>query len=97
VLVVAAGVYSLSVLYLSPKTALKYHASRYKNGLVDGPVIGPWCGSSWHFNQALKNPRFEDFKMLFCKRNRFSYLGHGRTLGELRGDDMATHLSEPGV
>ncbi|KIX05594.1 uncharacterized protein Z518_06466 [Rhinocladiella mackenziei CBS 650.93] len=71
--------------------------SWYKNGRVDGPVIGPWCGSTWHFNKALRNPRFEDYIFKYRKRNRFQYLGFGRTLGELRGEDMAAHLREPGA
>ncbi|RFU29418.1 hypothetical protein B7463_g6928, partial [Scytalidium lignicola] len=37
--------------------------SWYKNGTVNGPVIGPWVGSTWHFNEALERPRFEDFKL----------------------------------
>lgn len=70
---------------------------RYKNGTVCGPVIGPWVGSTWHFNEALKNTRFEDYHVRYRCKNRFSYLGYGRTLGEERGEDMATHLTEPGV
>jgi hypothetical protein len=71
--------------------------SRYKNGRVHGPVIGPWCGSTWHFNEALRTPRFEDYTFKYRHRNRFQYLGFGRTLGEIRGDDMANHLVEPGA
>jgi len=71
--------------------------SRYKNGKVDGPVIGPWVGSTWHFNECLKSPRFEDYRLTYTVTNRFSYLGFGRTEGELRGADLATHLGEPGV
>jgi hypothetical protein len=70
---------------------------RYKNGTVNGPVIGPSVGSTWHFNEMLENPRFEDFKLTYCSNNRFSYLGMGRTIREIQGADMATHLKEPGA
>ncbi|RFU28612.1 hypothetical protein B7463_g7716, partial [Scytalidium lignicola] len=71
--------------------------SWYKNGRIDGPVVGPWCGSSLHFNEALKDPRFEDYTFEYRQRNRFHYLGFGSTQAELRGDDQATYLSEPGA
>lgn len=71
---------------------------RYKNGKVDGPVTGPWCGTTWHFNEALRNPRWEDYDFKYEKRNRFAYLGIGRTRGELTGKGQAAHyLREPGV
>lgn len=70
---------------------------RFKNGKVDGPVIGPSVGSTWHFNEALENPRYEDYTLTYWTRNRFSYLGMGRTIRETQGADMATHLSEPGA
>ena len=72
--------------------------SRYKNGTADGPVTGPWCGTTWHFNEALRNPRWEDYNFTYRSRNRFAYMGIGRTRGELRGDDMASvYLREPGA
>lgn len=72
--------------------------SRYKNGTVDGPVTGPWVGTTWHFNEALQNPRWEDYDFKYRSRNRFAYLGIGRTRGELHGKDMAAvFLHEPGV
>ncbi|KIW97749.1 uncharacterized protein Z519_01333 [Cladophialophora bantiana CBS 173.52] len=71
--------------------------SWYKNGRIDGPVIGPWPGSSWHFNEALEKPRFEDYNLTYMQRNRFSYLGYGRTLREELGESTAEHLTEEGV
>jgi len=46
---------------------------------------------------ALGEPRFEDYVFKYRTKNRFAYMGHGRTIGELRGDDLATHLKEPGA
>lgn len=70
---------------------------RYKDGTIDGSVIGPWVGSTWHFNEALARPRLEDYKIRYCSKNRFAYLGHGRTAKELNGADLASHLREPGA
>ncbi|RVX69048.1 hypothetical protein B0A52_06761 [Exophiala mesophila] len=71
--------------------------SWFKNGKIDGPVIGPSVGSTWHFNEALENPRYEDFKLTYTASNRFAYFGMGRTIREIQGADMATHLTEPGA
>ncbi|RFU26931.1 hypothetical protein B7463_g9411, partial [Scytalidium lignicola] len=71
--------------------------SWYKNGTVDGPVIGPSIGSTWHFNEMLENPRYEDYKFTYLYNNRFSYLGMGRTVKEFQETDLATHLREPGA
>lgn len=71
--------------------------NRYKNGKIDGPVIGPWVGSSWHFNEALEKPRFEDYEIEYLRKNRFAYLGYGRTLKEELGESTAEHLTEDGI
>ncbi|SPO06777.1 related to monooxigenase [Cephalotrichum gorgonifer] len=54
--------------------------SWYKRGTVDGPVVAIYGGTTFHFMEALKNPRWEDFKMdriKLAKSNRFAYLGDG--------------------
>ncbi|KAF2179966.1 FAD/NAD(P)-binding domain-containing protein [Zopfia rhizophila CBS 207.26] len=51
--------------------------SWYKNGTVDGRVTAIWPGSSLHFMDVLKNPRWEDFKWTYDSGNRFSFLGNG--------------------
>lgn len=65
--------------------------SWYKRGTVDGPVIAIYGGSIFHLLEAMKNPRWEDFKMdrtPEAKINRFSYLGNGSTLREAKGGDI---------
>ncbi|KAJ6190510.1 hypothetical protein N7519_000531 [Penicillium mononematosum] len=65
--------------------------SWYKRGTVDGPVIAIYGGSIFHLLEAMKNPRWEDFKMdrtPEAKINRFSYLGNGTTLREAKGGDI---------
>lgn len=59
--------------------------SWYKRGTIDGPVVAIYGGTTFHFIEALKNPRWEDFKtdrIDEAKHNRFSYLGNGFTRRE---------------
>ncbi|EEU36632.1 uncharacterized protein NECHADRAFT_86543 [Fusarium vanettenii 77-13-4] len=67
--------------------------SWYKNGTVDGPVIGPWPGSVNHFLEALKHPRFEDFEYTYNSRNRFRYFGDGRAACEAKGLPLGAYIS----
>lgn len=65
--------------------------SWYKQGTIDGPVIAIYGGSIFHLMEAMKNPRWEDFKMdrtPEAKGNRFAYLGNGETLRETKGGDI---------
>lgn len=61
--------------------------SWYKRGTIDGPVVAIYGGTTFHFIEALKNPRWEDFHLERCpeaKTNRFAYLGNGFTLRETK-------------
>lgn len=64
--------------------------SWYKNGTIDGPVTAVYGGTTFHFMEALKHPRWEDFHMTREPEaaNRFAYLGNGFTLSETRGDSV---------
>ena len=70
---------------------------RYKNGDADGKVWGPWSGSSLHYLEVMNKPRWEDYEVTYLSRNRFDYLGNGRTILEIEGGDLAYYLSEPGA
>ncbi|KAF9882919.1 hypothetical protein FE257_004900 [Aspergillus nanangensis] len=65
--------------------------SWYKRGTVDGPVIAIYGGTSFHYVEALRNPRWEDYEYsllaspVSAKLNRFTYLGNGFTLREETG------------
>ncbi|KAL4806510.1 hypothetical protein BDV18DRAFT_159682 [Aspergillus unguis] len=62
--------------------------SWYKRGTIDGPVVAVYGGTTFHFMEAIKNPRWEDFhieRMPEAKGNRFAYLGDGFTRAEARG------------
>jgi cation diffusion facilitator CzcD-associated flavoprotein CzcO len=65
--------------------------SWYKRGTVDGPVVAIYGGTTFHFIEALKNPRWEDYKidrMDVAKSNRFAYLGDGFTLRETKAGSV---------
>lgn len=62
--------------------------SWYKRGTVDGPVVAIYGGSIFHLLEAMKNPRWEDFRMdrvPEARTNRFAYLGNGATVREAKG------------
>lgn len=65
--------------------------SWYKRGTVDGPVVAIYGGTSFHFMEALKTPRWEDYNIKRTaegSRNRFSYLGNGFTVRESKGGSV---------
>ncbi|CAG9953721.1 unnamed protein product [Clonostachys rosea f. rosea IK726] len=65
--------------------------SWYKRGTVDGPVVAIYGGTTFHFMEALKNPRWEDFRLERggnAKVNRFAYLGDGFTQREKKSGSV---------
>ncbi|KAK7902522.1 hypothetical protein LTR67_002168 [Exophiala xenobiotica] len=72
-------------------------SSWYKQGDIDGKVVAIYCGSSYHFIESLKEPRWEDYEFAYVgdvRPNRFAYLGNGITLGEAQGKSVgATQTS----
>lgn len=66
--------------------------SWYKRGTIDGPVIAIYGGTSFHYVEALRHPRWEDYNIdLFSTEapNRFSYLGNGFTWRETKGGEVS--------
>jgi hypothetical protein len=66
--------------------------SWYKRGTVDGPVVAIYGGTSFHYIEALRNPRWEDYHidLVSMKRpNRFAYLGNGFTIRETKNGSVA--------
>lgn len=66
--------------------------SWYKRGTVDGPVIAIYGGTSFHYIEALRNPRWEDYRIDYIQTrssNRFEYLGNGFTKRETSGGSVA--------
>ncbi|KAI9752413.1 MAG: hypothetical protein M4579_005637 [Chaenotheca gracillima] len=68
--------------------------SWYKRGSVDGQVVAIYSGTSFHYTEALRYPRWEDYRMDLLpmagnkRRNRFAYLGNGYTKRETRGGSV---------
>lgn len=65
--------------------------SWYKRGTVDGPVIAIYGGTTSHFTEAIREPRWEDYRLEYMDsgagrkyQNRFAYLGDGYTKRERR-------------
>jgi hypothetical protein len=66
--------------------------SWYKRNTIDGPVVAIYGGTSFHYIEALRNPRWEDYdiKLLPMKiPNRFAYLGNGFTTREVTNGSVA--------
>jgi cation diffusion facilitator CzcD-associated flavoprotein CzcO len=65
--------------------------SWYKRGTIDGPVVAIYGGTTFHFMEAIKNPRWEDFhidRLDEAKFNRFAYLGNGFSRRETRNGSV---------
>jgi hypothetical protein len=66
--------------------------SWYKRGTIDGRIVGVYSGSCFHFAEALRDPRWEDYHFDYIRNagkfNRFAYLGNGLTVRETRGDTV---------
>ncbi|KAJ5107515.1 hypothetical protein N7456_004190 [Penicillium angulare] len=65
--------------------------SWYKRGTVDGPVVAIYGGTSFHFMEAIKNPRWEDFhiqRSTEASANRFAYLGNGFSRRESKRESV---------
>lgn len=65
--------------------------SWYKRGTVEGPVVAIYGGTSFHFMEAIKNPRWEDFnveRLEEARANRFAYLGNGFSRREAKGQTV---------
>lgn len=66
--------------------------SWYKRGTIDGPVVAIYGGTSFHYIEALRNPRWEDYHFSYLpmpKINRFAYLGNGYTAREEKNGSVA--------
>ncbi|KAF2208808.1 hypothetical protein CERZMDRAFT_48524 [Cercospora zeae-maydis SCOH1-5] len=68
--------------------------SWYKNHRVDGRVTAVWPGSVLSYHDMISTLRPEDFDIQYRSRNRFRFMGNGRTLREYDPDaDLAFYLT----
>ncbi|KAK3323137.1 flavin-binding monooxygenase [Cercophora scortea] len=66
--------------------------SWYKGGSSTGRIVGPWPGSVNHFLESVRNPRLQDFEFVYATPNRFSYLGNGLTLRDVKKEDLGWYI-----
>ena len=67
--------------------------SWYKAGSASGRILALWPGSTLHYLEALKEPRWEDWKFtLEAGRNRFEWLGNGHSTAETIGSDLSYYI-----
>jgi hypothetical protein len=70
--------------------------SWYKNGKVDGKVTAMYAGSVLHYKEILEEWRAEDFEFEYRSKNRFSFMGNGLTIREVRngpgGEDLGFYV-----
>ncbi|KAA8618817.1 Phenylacetone monooxygenase [Pyrenophora tritici-repentis] len=67
--------------------------SWYKAGSASGKILALWPGSTLHYLEALREPRWEDW--IFTRpsgSNRFQYLGNGHSTAEANGGDLAYYI-----
>ncbi|KAH6886926.1 hypothetical protein B0T10DRAFT_461389 [Thelonectria olida] len=64
--------------------------SWYKNG--NGRVTAMYAGSILHYKEILESFRSEDFHFEYNGRNRFSFMGNGLTIREVKGENLAFYL-----
>lgn len=57
-------------------------SSWYKSNSVTGKVTAPWPGSSMHYQEAIADPRYEDWDIKYAG-NRFAFLGNGYSRTEM--------------
>ncbi|KAK7993290.1 hypothetical protein PG989_006671 [Apiospora arundinis] len=69
--------------------------SWFKRGKDHGPVTAVYAGSRGHFYEIMKEPRYEDFDVVYCGSNRFAHFGNGFARAELtEGADRVWYLDE---
>ncbi|TLD33784.1 hypothetical protein PspLS_00696 [Pyricularia sp. CBS 133598] len=67
--------------------------SWYKGNTTTGKVVGLWPGSTLHYLEAIREPRWEDWILeREAGTNRFGYLGDGHSTIETQGLDYAYYL-----
>ncbi|PPQ80069.1 hypothetical protein CVT25_001498 [Psilocybe cyanescens] len=74
----------------------------HKDVFMKGTVTALWPGSSMHYQEAIADPRYEDWEIKYAE-NRFAFLGNGYSRTErdttadwayyIRNEDDSCHLS----
>jgi len=62
---------------------------------VDGKVTAVWAGSVLGYMEMISQIRPEDFEIKYRTKNRFRFMGNGRTKMEYQPDaDLAYYLTK---
>lgn len=69
--------------------------SWYKAGSKSGRVVALWPGSTLHYLETIKAPRYEDWKWCYQRGlNPWAFLGNGQSTAEKRpGGDLSWYIS----
>jgi hypothetical protein len=65
--------------------------SWFKQGRTDGQAA-IWPGSRLHFLEIMRQPRYEDYDIVYRNDNRFAFLGNGFGTREFDGRDITNYL-----
>lgn len=68
--------------------------SWYKAGSKSGRVVALWPGSTLHYLEAIKTPRYEEWEWEYQRgANRWAFLGNGHSTAEKRpGGDLGWYI-----
>jgi cyclohexanone monooxygenase len=67
--------------------------SWYKAGNSFGKVLALWPGSTVHYLETLKSPRWEDWNYTYpANRNKYTYLGNGHSTVEAHNGDLSYYI-----
>ncbi|KAI9880737.1 MAG: hypothetical protein M1830_000626 [Pleopsidium flavum] len=67
--------------------------SWYKSNIT-GRVNAIWPGSSLHYQEVIKTPRYEDYEITYRNKNPWAHLGMGFTIANrTKGMDISPYLS----
>lgn len=69
--------------------------SWYKNNRMEGRVTAVWQGSAIGYKEVVEGLRPEDFSIVWRTKNRFRWMGDGRTkIERMQGADLAYYLKK---
>lgn len=74
-------------------------ACRYKNNET-GRVNAVWPGSSLHYIEAIKIPRYEDYEIEYlgpAKKNQWAFLGMGTVKALVNKEDPSPYLNAEAI
>lgn len=87
----------------APRTVWGPKCNSWYKDRKTGRLAAVYAGSSLHFLEMLKNPRWEHFELEYMnKENRFAFMGIGKTMaqteeGREKGMDLSPYLSVEGI